>query len=53
VTVVPPRNPGAETLCVAVVQNRRWLADNDEPEKRQSKSPDTGLDASPVGRITF
>jgi len=33
----------------------RRKADDAEPasDRRQTKSPDTGLDASPVGRIIF
>jgi hypothetical protein len=33
---------------------RRRKTDDEEPKKRrQSKSPETGLDASPVGRINI
>src|SRR5262245_37320655 len=44
------KNSGARRLC-----EMRREADDDEPtsKRRQTKSPETGLDASTVGRIIF
>ena len=49
VTVASPKTP-EPMLCVV-----RRKADDEKPasKRRQTKSPDTGLDASPVGRIIF
>ena len=49
VTVASPRTP--ELMLCEV----RRKADDEEPtsQRRQTNSPDTGLDASPVGRIIF